>query len=245
MPAPPSLPDVPGLADLSPPSDEDRAARLGRDVLEEALFSDDMFADDMAAGADEAPAVADAAVETVGDELVAEEPVAEEPVAEESVEAPAEAPLEEASVEADAEKALAAALEEPEEPEEPEPPMVAQTVIDLSPPPAEAPTVIGAAPILVAAGAAAASAATIRPDGRAPTVGEYMERGGEAIEADEPPRRVIREGQFASRRYRMFDNGSLEIDTEQSTIRFATLEEFRAFVAAASRRGPEETRPGA
>jgi hypothetical protein len=80
--------------------------------------------------------------------------------------------------------------------------------------------------------------------GRAPTVAEYMERGADAIEAEEPPRRVIREGQFAGRRYRMFDNGSLEIDTEQSTIRFATLDEFRAFVAAASKRGTSEGRVG-
>lgn len=71
---------------------------------------------------------------------------------------------------------------------------------------------------------------------RAPTVEEYLGRSEPAPEADivEAPRTVVREGQFAGRRYRMFEDGSLEIDTEQSTIKFASLDDFRAFVSAAS-----------
>jgi hypothetical protein len=72
---------------------------------------------------------------------------------------------------------------------------------------------------------------------RVPTVAELLQRDLINQEADaEPMPRIVREGQFAGRRYRMFENGSLEIDTEQSTIRFASLDEFRAFVASASRK---------
>lgn len=70
---------------------------------------------------------------------------------------------------------------------------------------------------------------------RAPTVDEYLAQGKQA---DEPPQvsAPVREGSFAGRRYRMFGDGSLEIDTDQSTIRFASLEEFRTFVSAAGKR---------
>jgi hypothetical protein len=75
---------------------------------------------------------------------------------------------------------------------------------------------------------------------RPPTVAEILARGGEEPPAPaEPAPRIVREGQFAGRRYRMFENGSLEIDTDQSTIRFGSLDEFRAFVAAASKKQPE------
>jgi hypothetical protein len=73
---------------------------------------------------------------------------------------------------------------------------------------------------------------------RVPTVAELLERPPEeAAEEPSPHGRIVREGQFAGRRYRMFEDGSLEIDTDQSTIRFGSLDEFRAFVAAASKKG--------
>lgn len=80
---------------------------------------------------------------------------------------------------------------------------------------------------------------------RAPTVAELLQRDPSDAEADAPPiARVTREGQFAGRRYRMFGDGSLEIDTEQSTIRFSSLDEFRAFVASASKK-PGSDQPAA
>jgi hypothetical protein len=72
------------------------------------------------------------------------------------------------------------------------------------------------------------------PDWRAPTVDEYLEKGSK----DEQPvasARLAREGTFAGRSYRMYEDGSLEIDTDQSTIRFDSLEEFRAFVSSAAK----------
>jgi hypothetical protein len=75
------------------------------------------------------------------------------------------------------------------------------------------------------------------PEMRAPTVAEFIARGSEPDPTPAP--RVVREGQFAGRRYRMFEDGSLEIDTEQSTIQFSSLEEFRTFVASAGRRPSE------
>ena len=69
---------------------------------------------------------------------------------------------------------------------------------------------------------------------RPPTVEEFIAQDSEA-EPPVVPRKVVREGQFAGRRYRMFEDGSLEIDTDQSTLRFDSLEEFRTFVATSSR----------
>lgn len=69
---------------------------------------------------------------------------------------------------------------------------------------------------------------------RAPTVDEYLLK---AHTSEEPPSssRLAREGTFAGRHYRMYEDGSLEIDTDQSTIRFDSLEEFRAFVSSAGK----------
>jgi hypothetical protein len=72
---------------------------------------------------------------------------------------------------------------------------------------------------------------------RSPTVADVIARQ-EQPEPPVPPRIVTREGQFAGRKYRMFQDGSLEIDTEQSTIRFGSLDEFRAFVAQSTKRQP-------
>lgn len=213
------------LTDLAPPTDEDRAARLGRNFLEEALFADDT----------ETP---------VDDAAGVPEPA--------NVEETHEAPTSEAAAEGDSAHAAEASLEDdaPAAPEPapliaPEPVIaIAQTLVTIPAPTVEPeapqPEVEPVRPMAEPPSVAANTAI-----GRAPTVAEFMERGADAIEAEEAPRRVIREGQFAGRRYRMFDNGSLEIDTEQSTIRFATLDEFRAFVAAASKRGPSEDRVGA
>lgn len=77
---------------------------------------------------------------------------------------------------------------------------------------------------------------------RAPTIAELLERDiDHEPQEPEPSARIVREGQFAGRRYRMFENGSLEIDTDQSTIRFGSLDEFRAFVSAAARKTPAST----
>ncbi len=71
---------------------------------------------------------------------------------------------------------------------------------------------------------------------RPPTVAEYVAADEAALtEPAVPARQVVREGQFAGRRYRMFEDGSLEIDTDQSTLRFDSLDEFRAFVATGSK----------
>jgi len=79
-----------------------------------------------------------------------------------------------------------------------------------------------------------AAAATDR--WRAPTVEQFVAQEPSAQEPDAAlPGKVVREGQFAGRRYRMFENGSLEIDTDQSTLRFDSLDEFRSFVAGGSR----------
>ncbi len=73
---------------------------------------------------------------------------------------------------------------------------------------------------------------------RAPTVAEYLAHPEhhDTQEPNEIPRAVMREGQFAGRRYRMFEDGSLEIDTEQSTIKFDSLDEFRSFVSSANKK---------
>ena len=71
---------------------------------------------------------------------------------------------------------------------------------------------------------------------RVPTVDEYLSHGQQTDSVPQNTAPLVREGNFAGRRYRMFDDGSLEIDTDQSTIRFASLEEFRAFVSAAGKR---------
>ncbi|MES2906877.1 MAG: hypothetical protein V4691_07625 [Pseudomonadota bacterium] len=68
---------------------------------------------------------------------------------------------------------------------------------------------------------------------RAPTVDEYLEQDHSQDEDQQPSAALAREGTFAGRSYRMYDDGSLEIDTEQSTIRFESLDEFRAFVSTA------------
>lgn len=70
---------------------------------------------------------------------------------------------------------------------------------------------------------------------RAPTVDEYFEQEKAGEMAEEPSSPLAREGTFAGRSYRMYEDGSLEIDTEQSTIRFNSLDEFRAFVSAAAK----------
>jgi hypothetical protein len=71
---------------------------------------------------------------------------------------------------------------------------------------------------------------------RAPTVEQFVAQEPAAQEQEAAlPGKVVREGQFAGRRYRMFENGSLEIDTDQSTLRFDSLDEFRSFVAGGSR----------
>ena len=71
------------------------------------------------------------------------------------------------------------------------------------------------------------------PANQAPTIAELLERDlANWAEATEKPRpRVVKEGHFAGRAYRTFEDGSLEIDTEQSTLRFDSLEEFRNFVS--------------
>lgn len=68
---------------------------------------------------------------------------------------------------------------------------------------------------------------------KAPTIAELLERdlvSWNAL-AEKPKPRIVREGQFAGRTYRTFDDGSLEIDTEESTLRFDSLDEFRNFVS--------------
>lgn len=71
---------------------------------------------------------------------------------------------------------------------------------------------------------------------RAPTVEQFVAQEPAAQEQEAAlPGKVVREGQFAGRRYRMFENGSLEIDTDQSTLRFDSLDEFRSFVAGGTR----------
>ncbi len=72
------------------------------------------------------------------------------------------------------------------------------------------------------------------PRGRAPTIGEYQSTGGSQEQREQSPR-LAREGTFAGRNYRMYEDGSLEIDTDQSTIRFDSLEEFRSFVSTAAK----------
>jgi hypothetical protein len=67
---------------------------------------------------------------------------------------------------------------------------------------------------------------------RAPTVDEFLIKG-DAQEHQNPSSRLAREGTFAGRSYRMYEDGSLEIDTDQSTIRFDSLDEFRKFVSSA------------
>jgi hypothetical protein len=71
-------------------------------------------------------------------------------------------------------------------------------------------------------------------DWRAPTVDEYLEKGNEDGQQD-ASMRLAREGTFAGRNYRMYEDGSLEVDTDQSTIRFDSLEEFRSFVSSAAK----------
>jgi hypothetical protein len=66
---------------------------------------------------------------------------------------------------------------------------------------------------------------------RAPTVDEFIVRGENSQPASP---RLAREGVFAGRNYRMYEDGSLEIDTDQSTIRFDSLDEFRSFVSSAA-----------
>jgi hypothetical protein len=70
-------------------------------------------------------------------------------------------------------------------------------------------------------------------DWRAPTVDEYLEKGSD--DGQPPSARLAREGTFAGRSYRMYEDGSLEVDTDQSTIRFDSLEEFRGFVSSAAK----------
>ncbi len=41
---------------------------------------------------------------------------------------------------------------------------------------------------------------------------------------------AVKEGEIAGRKYRLFADGSLEIDTNQSTIRFDSMDEFRQFI---------------
>ena len=71
-------------------------------------------------------------------------------------------------------------------------------------------------------------------DRRAPTVDEFL---GQEKRRDEPEQNgvLMREGTFAGRNYRMYEDGSLEIDTDQSTIRFDSLDEFRSFVSNVSK----------
>ncbi len=71
-------------------------------------------------------------------------------------------------------------------------------------------------------------------DRRAPTVDEFL---GQEKRRDEPEQDAVlmREGTFAGRNYRMYEDGSLEIDTDQSTIRFESLDEFRSFISNVSK----------
>ncbi len=71
-----------------------------------------------------------------------------------------------------------------------------------------------------------------QPAARAPTIAELLERDLANWEPPAEPVRpqLVREGQFAGRTYRTYDDGSLEIDTDQSTLRFDSLDEFRAFI---------------
>lgn len=67
----------------------------------------------------------------------------------------------------------------------------------------------------------------------APTVDEFLEKAQEAGDTDTVYQAtLVREGTFAGRSYRMYEDGSLEIDTDQSTIRFDSLDEFRSFVSS-------------
>lgn len=122
----------------------------------------------------------------------------------------------------------------------PEPPSRLEPLSPLRPVPAAAPLSpqaspqppLQAAPPPVAAPAQAAKREAAL--GRAPTIAELLAQDLAAAEAappEKPKPRVVREGQFAGRSYRTFEDGSLEIDTEQSTLRFDSLEEFRAFVS--------------
>lgn len=75
----------------------------------------------------------------------------------------------------------------------------------------------------------------VQDERRAPTVDEYLgqERRHDTPKVNSSP--LTREGTFAGRSYRMYENGSLEIDTDQSTIRFDSLDEFRSFVSSVSK----------
>lgn len=104
------------------------------------------------------------------------------------------------------------------------PPLSLQTMAPPAPPPQPEP----AAPV----SADVPPEAPPNPAARAPTIAELLERDLANWEPPEEPvrPRLVREGQFAGRTYRTYDDGSLEIDTDQSTLRFDSLEEFRAFV---------------
>lgn len=106
-----------------------------------------------------------------------------------------------------------------------------------APPPRAEPPLPPIAPAFSAPPAAAPPAPPTREmpaAEKAPTIAELLERDLANWEppAEKPKPRLVREGQFAGRNYRTFDDGSLEIDTEQSTLRFDSLEEFRAFVGS-------------
>jgi hypothetical protein len=76
-------------------------------------------------------------------------------------------------------------------------------------------------------------ATVIEEERRAPTVNEFLVREN-MDEQQSPSSKLTREGTFAGRSYRMYEDGSLEIDTDQSTIRFDSLDEFRQFVNSAA-----------
>lgn len=50
------------------------------------------------------------------------------------------------------------------------------------------------------------------------------------VEVTPSTEEAVKTGEIAGRKYRLFADGSLEIDTNQSTIRFDSMDEFRQFI---------------
>ena len=115
-------------------------------------------------------------------------------------------------------------------PPAPEPPAVPAAMAASALPPM-APSRADPALALETTDAGALSIAS-PPAARAPTIAELLERDLANWEPSAEPVRpqLVREGVFAGRTYRTYDDGSLEIDTDQSTLRFDSLDEFRAFI---------------
>lgn len=173
-------------------------------------------------------------------------------------EQPAAEPAHPSTLEKSAERIIAApAVAPPPEPQAPPPSLSiavppARPFSELPPPPEPAPSTPAPVPPAISPVAPPLMAAPAEPPSqpppasimaqaeptpsRVPTIAELLERDlerwNEAAPVEKPKPRLVREGQFAGRTYRTYEDGSLEIDTEQSTLRFDSLDEFRTFVAS-------------